>query len=53
MIFSLGAIPTFGIFYYRYYTIATAFIYVAAGALFIFSKFIFTWQKDIEESKTI
>ena len=52
MIFSLGAIPTFGIFYYRYYTIATAFIYVAAGALYIFSKFIFTWQKDIEKTET-
>lgn len=52
MIFSLGAVPTFGIFYYRYYTIATAFIYVAAGFLYIYSKFVFTWQKDIEKTET-
>jgi len=49
MIFVLGAVPTFGIFYYRYYSIGTAFIYVAAGALFLFSKLKIIWKKDDKE----
>lgn len=48
MIFTLGAVPTFGIFYYRYYSIATAFVYVAAGILYLFSKYIFVWEKEQE-----
>lgn len=51
MLFTLGAVPTFGIFYYRYYSVATAFVYVAAGALFLCSKFIVVWNK--EESKNL
>ena len=50
MLYALGAIPTFGIFYYRYYTVANAFVYVAAGALFIYSKFIFVWPKEEKET---
>lgn len=46
MLFVLGAVPTFGIFYYRYYSIATAFVYLAAGALYINSRFIFVWKKE-------
>ena len=46
MLFALGAVPTFGIFYYRYYTVATAFVYLAAGLLFLFSKYIFVWHKE-------
>ncbi len=46
MLFALGSVPTFGIFYYRYYSIATAFVYVAAIMLFVFSKFIFVWHKE-------
>ena len=49
MLFALGAVPTFGIFYYRYYTIATAFVYVAAGALYLYSKFDFIWSSDTPE----
>lgn len=45
MIFALGAVPTFGIFYYRYYTVATAFVYFAAGMLYLYSRFIFVWKK--------
>lgn len=51
MIFTLGAVPTFGIFYYRYYSIATAFVYVAAGILYLFSKYIFVWEKEQELTK--
>lgn len=46
MLFALGAVPTFGIFYYRYYTIGTALVYLAAGLLFLFSKYIFVWHKE-------
>ncbi|MBR1668497.1 MAG: oligosaccharide repeat unit polymerase [Bacteroidaceae bacterium] len=53
MLYVLGAIPTFGIFYYRYYTIATAFIYVAAGVLFLCSKIVFIWEKDKIENTTL
>ena len=51
MIFTLGAVPTFGIFYYRYYSIATAFVYVAAGILYLFSKYIFVWEQEQELTK--
>lgn len=51
MLFALGAVPTFGIFYYRYYTVATAFVYVAAGMLYLCSKFIFVWGTDDTEEK--
>ena len=54
MIFILGAVPTFGIFYYRYYSILTAFIYVAGGVLYLFSKVKIVWDTDKETlSKTI
>ena len=54
MIFILGAVPTFGIFYYRYYSIATAFIYVAGGLLYLCSKVKIVWGADKETlSKTI
>lgn len=53
MLYVLGAIPTFGIFYYRYYTIATAFIYVAAGVLYFCSKIILIWKKDETEKTTL
>ena len=46
MLFALGTIPTFGIFYYRYYTIGTAFVYVAAGLLYVCSRFIIVWTKE-------
>lgn len=46
MIYTLGAVPTFGIFYYRYYSIATAIVYVAAGFLFLCSKIDFVWKKE-------
>lgn len=49
-IFTLGAVPTFGIFYYRYYSIGTAFVYLAAGILFAYSKIQFIWEKsDLEQ----
>lgn len=46
MLFALGTVPTFGIFYYRYYTIGTAFVYVAAGLLYVCSRFIIVWTKE-------
>ncbi len=46
MLFALGDVPTFGIFYYRYYSIATAFVYVAAIVLYVCSRFIIVWKKD-------
>ena len=46
MIFTLGVVPTFGIFYYRYYSFQTAVVYVAAIGLYLFSKFIFVWNKE-------
>lgn len=49
MLFVLGAVPTFGIFYYRYYSIATAFVYVAAGILYFYSKYIFIWSQEQEQ----
>lgn len=48
MIFILGAVPTFGVFYYRYYSIATAFIYVAGGFIYLFSKVKIVWKTDKE-----
>ena len=52
MIFALGAVPTFGIFYYRYYTVATAFVYVAAIAFYILSKYVFVWgNNDVKEKE--
>ena len=53
MLFTLGAVPAFGIFYYRYYSIATAFVYVAAIALFLCSKVIFVWRDEDEGLKEI
>jgi hypothetical protein len=52
MIFALGAIPTFGIFYYRYYTIATAFVYVAAIFFYILAKYNFVWNSRSTELAT-
>ena len=52
MIYTLGAIPTFGIFYYRYYSFQTAIVYVAAIALYVFSKYIFVWRKEQQEIST-
>ena len=52
MLFTLGAVPTFGIFYYRYYSSATALVYVAAGGLFLFSKVDFVWHSTSENSET-
>ena len=46
LIFVLAAVPSFGIFYYRYYSIATAFIYVPALLLYLFSKADFVWKSD-------
>lgn len=46
MVFILGAVPTFGIFYYRYYSIYTSFIYVPAILLFLYSKVDIIWSKD-------
>ena len=52
MIFALGAVPTFGIFYYRYYTVAMAFVYVAAIGFYILSKYIFVWgHNDVKETE--
>lgn len=52
MIFALGAVPTFGIFYYRYYTIATAFVYVVAISFYILSKYVFVWRhNDVKETE--
>ena len=56
MIYTLGAIPTFGIFYYRYYSFQTAIVYVAAIALYFFSKYLFVWREEEpeeEQEKTI
>jgi hypothetical protein len=57
MLFALGAVPTFGIFYYRYYSIATAFVYVVAAILYIYSKFDIVWtsgeSKDTAETHAI
>ena len=52
MLFILGAVPTFGIFYYRYYSIATAFVYVAAILLYLFSKIDIVWGEDSEAEET-
>ena len=46
MLFALGTIPTFGIFYYRYYSFQTAVVYTAAIALYIFSKYVFVWNSE-------
>lgn len=56
MIYTLVAIPTFGIFYYRYYSFQTAIVYVAAIALYFFSKYLFVWREEEpeeEQEKTI
>jgi len=53
MIYVLGTIPTFGIFYYRYYSVATAFVYAAAGLLYLCSRFIVIWNsKEPEKENT-
>ena len=44
MLFTLGVVPTFGIFYYRYYSLQTAVVYAAAIMLYIFSKFVIVWK---------
>ena len=49
MLFTLGAVPTFGIFYYRYYSFQTAVLYAGAIAIYICSKFIIVWKKEKEE----
>lgn len=51
MIFILGAVPTFGIFYYRYYSIGTAFIYVPVCILYLFSKIVFVWKKHAKKDE--
>ena len=53
MLFALGTVPTFGIFYYRYYSVATAFVYVAAGILFLCSKFIIVWNNEKSEETNL
>ena len=52
MIFIFGAVPTFGIFYYRYYSIATAAVYVAAILLFFYSKIDFVWGEGTGDAST-
>ena len=49
MIFTLGAVPTFGIFYYRYYSFQTAIVYVAAIFLYCFSKYLFVWRDEDQQ----
>ena len=52
MLFALGAVPTFGVFYYRYYTYQTAVVYAAAILLFLLSKFVIVWKnKELETEK--
>lgn len=51
IIYALGAIPTFGIFYYRYYSSATAFVYAVAFALYFLSKYRVVWTKKEEAQK--
>ncbi len=43
-IYALGAVPTFGIFYYRYHSIAYSLILLTAGLLFLFAKIDFIWS---------
>ena len=52
MLFALGAVPTFGVFYYRYYSFQTAVVYAAAILLFLLSKFVIVWKnKELETEK--
>ena len=46
MLFTLGAVPTFGIFYYRYYSLQTAVVYAAAISIYLFSKVVFVWKDE-------
>lgn len=46
MLFILGAVPTFGIFYYRYYSIATSIVVWVAFFFYLFSKVNIVWGKD-------
>ena len=45
MLFTLGVVPTFGIFYYRYYSLQTAVVYAAAIVLYVCSRFVVVWLK--------
>lgn len=51
MLFALGAVPTFGIFYYRYYSFQTAVVYAAAIVLFLCSKYLIVWKSDESETE--
>lgn len=51
LIFVLAAVPVFGIFYYRFYHIALALIYLVAAILYLFSKVQFTWHKELEQDQ--
>lgn len=44
ILFTLGVVPTFGIFYYRYYSLQTAVVYAAAIPLYLLSKVVFVWK---------
>lgn len=50
MLFALGAVPTFGIFYYRYYSFQTAVVSATAVVLYLLSKFVFVWTKSNEKN---
>jgi hypothetical protein len=51
MLFALGAVPTFGVFYYRYYSFQTAVVYAAAILLFLLSKFVIVWKSNELETE--
>ncbi|MBQ0050083.1 MAG: oligosaccharide repeat unit polymerase [Bacteroidales bacterium] len=51
LIYVLAAVPVFGIFYYRYYHIALAIIYLVAVLLYLFSKLRFVWKKDCKQEE--
>lgn len=51
MLFALGAVPTFGVFYYRYYSFQTAVVYAAAILLFLLSKFVIVWKSNKLETE--
>lgn len=44
LLYTLGTIPTFGIFYYRFYHYAIALQYVVAGLLYINSRYRVVWN---------
>ncbi len=50
MIFILAAVPVFGIFYYRYYSISTTFVCVPVIFFYMYSKLNFVWKAENEET---